>query len=154
MANHKCRDCGIDTNDIGEMYMLYPEVWTAVSGESNLIEYMPTVELPGSMLCIGCAEFNLGRELTWRDFMMCPLNYDIGYERSERLQDRMKIKLLGYRDANGYIIRHFNDRRITEFQEKNQPVCSTCSHPEHYHLDSGCSMCRSNGTAFCSEFVS
>ena len=62
MENFICLDCGVNTDEIGEYYMLTNEVWK---------EVVP--DLTG-MLCINCVELRLGRQLWPEDFMDAPLN--------------------------------------------------------------------------------
>jgi hypothetical protein len=56
-----CLDCGVNTAEIGEYYMLRDELWAATG-----------VAPDGWMLCVACAEKRLGRRLvpttssTWR----------------------------------------------------------------------------------------
>lgn len=77
---YRCMDCGIDSDAIGEFYMVKREVWATA---------VPTFERDG-MLCIGCLEKRLGRELTPKDFTDCPLNTrDCKEMGSERLKKRM-----------------------------------------------------------------
>jgi hypothetical protein len=61
-----CADCGVDTVDIGEYYMLHDEVWSATG--------MPTEPDLRSYLCVGCVEGRLGRILSRADFTDAPLN--------------------------------------------------------------------------------
>lgn len=72
-----CRDCGYDTID--EFYMVHDSVWLA-SGLSKR----------GGLLCIGCLERRIGRQLTSDDFRDCPANW-VGMwgEKSERLLQRL-----------------------------------------------------------------
>ncbi len=74
----KCIDCGVNTLNIDEYYMLKKEVWLSI--------------VPGDKgkLCIGCVEKRLGRKLIPDDFLECILN-EKGYseKRSDRLKDRM-----------------------------------------------------------------
>ena len=62
MENFICLDCGVNTDEIGEYYMLTSEVWK---------EAVP--DLTG-MLCINCVELRLGRQLWPEDFMDAPPN--------------------------------------------------------------------------------
>lgn len=73
-------DCGVDTGKINEYYMLVDEVWYSVhdSGEG--------------MLCIGCIEKRLGRELTPADFHECLLNtMSFPAPKSNRLMQRLGL---------------------------------------------------------------
>lgn len=54
--HHKCKDCGVDTARIGEHYMLKDSVWYSAYAHER------------GMLCIGCLEKRLGRQLTKADF--------------------------------------------------------------------------------------
>lgn len=58
-----CDDCGVNTSEIHEYYMVHDDIWRSVAGDS----------LEG-MLCIGCLEDRLGRRLTAEDFTDCILN--------------------------------------------------------------------------------
>ncbi len=72
-----CRDCQCDTGQIGEYYMLHDEVWR----ETGL-------GLHDGMLCIGCAEARLQRQLTAADFIDFPINHGF-FDRSERMVERV-----------------------------------------------------------------
>jgi len=63
MENFICLDCGVNTDEIREYYMLTSEVW---------LEAVPDRE---GMLCINCVELRLGRQLWPEDFMEAPLNF-------------------------------------------------------------------------------
>ena len=67
-----CVDCEADTID--ENYMVHDGVWP--------------IAKDGGMLCVGCLEQRIGRELTARDFRDCPLNTD-GPHKSRRLRARL-----------------------------------------------------------------
>lgn len=69
-----CKDCGRDTRD--EYYMVEHRLWAEVKGAVD-------------MLCIGCLESRLGRQLNLTDFIDCPLNREIDRVRSPRLIDRL-----------------------------------------------------------------
>lgn len=56
-----CEDCGVNTFDIDEYYMVKDEIWFSVCDDVY------------GMLCIGCLEERLGRRLTPTDFMDCKL---------------------------------------------------------------------------------
>lgn len=77
----RCMDCNVDTFR-SEYYMLKHEIW----------DYIVSFENSRKMLCIGCVEERLGRELTGSDFLDCPANElsKKGYwPSSDRLQDRL-----------------------------------------------------------------
>ena len=75
---HRCLDCGQDTRKMGEYYSLKDRVWACIH---------PTLN---GMLCIGCAEKRLGRNLTPADFKLCPLNDPSTGNKSERLISRIR----------------------------------------------------------------
>ena len=66
MENFICLDCGVNTADIGEYYMLTNEVWREAAPDEGEL---------GGMLCVNCVELRLGRQLWPEDFMDAPLNY-------------------------------------------------------------------------------
>lgn len=69
-----CCDCDVDTTEIGEFdYRLRDDVWLAANGRVR------------GVLCIGCVENRLGRELTEADFV---LRWTSG--RSARLMARLR----------------------------------------------------------------
>jgi hypothetical protein len=74
-----CLLCGVDTLEIGEMYCIHNDLWmSCVRGKG--------------MLCIGCLERVLGRQLTPADFADFPINtLDYDDNKSERLRDRLGI---------------------------------------------------------------
>lgn len=75
-----CVDCGVDTGRISEYYMLLDEVWAAAGNIRG-------------MLCIGCLEARLGRQLSARDFSDAPLNFI--FPQSARLYDRLSTSPQG-----------------------------------------------------------
>lgn len=76
-----CLDCQVDTSrgEAEEYYMVHTELWLEVN--------------PGNdgMLCIGCLEKRLGRELTRADFTDAPINElgDDEWPKSDRLVNRL-----------------------------------------------------------------
>jgi hypothetical protein len=66
-----CRDCGVDTNAIGEFYIVRDDVWP--------------IAPEGGMLCVGCLEERIGRPLEPGDFTDAPFNWEACYGRSWRL---------------------------------------------------------------------
>lgn len=76
VARFACLDCGKDTLELGEYYMVHNEVWLSVVKSTR-----------AGMLCIGCLEDRLGRQLTPKDFTEFPIN--AMPERSQRMQDRV-----------------------------------------------------------------
>ncbi|WP_370248449.1 hypothetical protein [Nocardioides sp.] len=84
-----CGDCGVNTHDEQEQFMLLPAVW-AQATEQPVNDAGPLApnEAGCLMLCVGCAEARLGRELTPDDFNWAvPLNRLATY--SARLMNRM-----------------------------------------------------------------
>jgi hypothetical protein len=76
-----CLDCRVDTRSgtgIDEYYAVHDEVWAATGLAPR-----------DGMLCIGCLERRIGRELELKDFDMdAPINHGGG--GSERLQSRLR----------------------------------------------------------------
>lgn len=70
-----CVDCGVDTGEVHEYYMVADDLWAAAG------------DVPG-MLCIGCLETRLGRMLTRDDFTGAPVNADL-WPQSSRLRARL-----------------------------------------------------------------
>jgi hypothetical protein len=71
----ECVDCGIHTFDIKEDYMVDWDLWERVGAGRG-------------MLCIGCLEARLGRELTPADFINAPINTP-AFKKSKRLAQRL-----------------------------------------------------------------
>ena len=67
-----CVDCNVNTNEIDEYYMVTSDVWPL---EGN------------GMLCIGCLEQRIGRQLTPADFTSVLVNRDC--KQSARLASRL-----------------------------------------------------------------
>jgi hypothetical protein len=86
-----CADCGVDTNAIGEWYMVKDDVWEQAWAGRRRLPYGQEI------LCIGCLEQRLGRTLMNCDFMRVdfagfadePINDDPPDLISDRLYDRM-----------------------------------------------------------------
>jgi hypothetical protein len=72
-----CRGCGVDTDAIDEYYMVQFDLWRI---------HVPQ-EFQRHVLCIGCLEGYLGRQLISEDFIEAPVNYT--KDKSERLLNRM-----------------------------------------------------------------
>lgn len=72
-AKCPCADCETDTADLGEWYMLKPEIWQAAG-------------MTKGFLCIGCVEQRLERKLTPTDFPDAPVNRP---SKSDRLLNRL-----------------------------------------------------------------
>jgi hypothetical protein len=75
-ARGRCLDCGIDTYEAGEYYVVRDEIWP--------------LPVDGGMLCVGCLEKRLGRRLQRADFTDAPLNWHPRWTRdnSARLKQR------------------------------------------------------------------
>ena len=73
-----CVDCSVNTLDNDEYYMVHDDLWNSAGMDGD-----------GGMLCIGCLEARLGRELTSADFMDAPCNSDGWSAQSPRLRDRI-----------------------------------------------------------------
>jgi hypothetical protein len=74
-----CLACGTNTLHIDEYYMVTDEVWLAVNPKRS------------GMMCIGCVEARLGRELTASDFTDAPVNSGM-LGQSPRLAARLRNK--------------------------------------------------------------
>lgn len=75
-----CKCCGVDTDDIDEYYMVKDDPWMeahAVLGDD-----------PTGMLCIGCLEDRIGRQLVREDFLACRINTKY-FKKSDRLTSRL-----------------------------------------------------------------
>jgi hypothetical protein len=77
MSEPECVLCGVDTDAIGEFYMVDDELWEKYGVHHH------------GQLCIGCLEERLGRKLTPADFTDATLNSDPSEPRSQRLTDRL-----------------------------------------------------------------
>jgi len=77
-----CIDCGINTKDIEEYYMVKDHIWESYGSRNG-------------MLCIGCLEKRMSRQLNPDDFSDCPLNHSDLWKKSSRLLNR-----LGYYEYN------------------------------------------------------
>lgn len=72
-----CLDCGQDTGKMREYYFVHTELWLTVVSSAK------------GMLCVGCLEKRLGRELTAVDFTGAYINRPDIFEHSARLIDRL-----------------------------------------------------------------
>ena len=80
-----CGDCGYPTNELGEFgdrvpgkrewYVVTDEVWEAAG--MPLADHEDAVYSGEGILCVGCLERRLGRELVGADFAPVPLNNSI-----------------------------------------------------------------------------
>lgn len=76
LGGSDCKWCGADTLEAGELYMVTDAIWEAYGPPTN------------GVLCIGCLEDRMGRQLQHDDFKDVPLNTD-DRPRSDRLRDRL-----------------------------------------------------------------
>lgn len=76
-SRFRCLDCKVDTGKISEYYMLKDEIWLNIFPSKF------------GMLCVGCAEARLGRQLAPADFNDSYLNKKRTVSRSMRLADRL-----------------------------------------------------------------
>jgi hypothetical protein len=100
ILNFPCKDCGENTIDLFEYYMVNDEIWREAGLDPDFISWDAddtemVAELgpppPGEFLCIGCLEARISRLLTGADFKDVPLNsldFD-GISKSDRLIDRL-----------------------------------------------------------------
>jgi len=72
-----CLDCDVDTGKINEYYMVDYDLWES-AGMS-----------PVGMLCIGCLEKRIGRELNSSDFLPVYVNGFRFAPKSARLTSRL-----------------------------------------------------------------
>lgn len=86
-SRYECNDCGVNTAEIGEFYMVNHELWQYVIPQK-----------PDAFLCIECLETRLGRTLEPDDFLNAPINRTPlmfpsrpDMERSDRLKDRLGL---------------------------------------------------------------
>lgn len=76
-AKWKCLDCKEDTGKMREHYFVKTEVWTSAHHSIR------------GMLCIGCLEKRLGRQLEPGDFTDAHVNNPKLYPMSDRLRNRL-----------------------------------------------------------------
>lgn len=73
-----CEDCGCDTGKMKEFYFIHTHLWLSVTSSIN------------GMLCIGCLEIRLGRQLAPADFTDASINsLRHGSGKSNRLVARL-----------------------------------------------------------------
>jgi hypothetical protein len=77
-----CADCGVNTADINEYYMLKSPVWYEAVNASPVVPFKV-------LMCIGCVENRIGRKLKPNDFANVRLNHPDIRVKSERLKDRL-----------------------------------------------------------------
>lgn len=72
-----CADCGADTGELREFYMVHAFIWRRAGMRKGF-------------LCVGCLERRLGRQLAPGDFTSCRLNQEnAAGAGSERLARRL-----------------------------------------------------------------
>lgn len=71
-----CTACDVDTSAIGEYYMVHNNLWKRYGCGRG-------------MLCIGCLEERMGRELTGDDFIDALINDPTKDSISDRLKSRL-----------------------------------------------------------------
>ncbi len=83
-----CKDCGfstlaqgslVDGSKLNEYYMVYNNIWKQAKGGRGL-------------LCIGCLESRLGRQLYEDDFTDAPINFMFREQSTQRLLDALNRK--------------------------------------------------------------
>lgn len=72
-----CTTCKTNTLHNGEYYMLNDKLWRKIADNKN------------GMMCIGCVETKLKRQLTRKDFTDAPVNNLETFNKSDRLIDRL-----------------------------------------------------------------
>lgn len=80
MRPFKCKDCRTCTFKAGEYYMVQDGVWSTA---------LPDGRSRRAMLCIGCLEARLGRDLVGADFTEAPINRTPFLDHSARLSSRI-----------------------------------------------------------------
>jgi hypothetical protein len=76
----RCGDCGTDTIESGEFYMVHDALWAQAQSAGR----------PCDLLCVGCIEARIGRRLRANDFNAAPLNGFAACGRSARLRARLR----------------------------------------------------------------
>jgi hypothetical protein len=111
-----CLDCGIDTDENNEFYMIHNHLWEQAVPNRQQRE--------NRVLCIGCLEERLGRKLLPNDFTNTPVNKK-GIH-SYRLISRLKGINLRERDLifkitnNKFVrIRRYNEQELLAFTTFN-----------------------------------
>lgn len=72
-----CLDCNVDTGKIFEHYFIHTDLWLSLVGTNK------------GMLCVGCLEARLGRQLTSADFTSASINTPNYEPKSQRLMQRL-----------------------------------------------------------------
>lgn len=79
-----CIQCGVNTLACNEYYMINDKLWKSITKASK----------GKGMLCIGCVENRIGRQLVNSDFAKVPLNTIYWNSKSDRLKNRLMSKTL------------------------------------------------------------
>ncbi len=110
MSGFKCIDCRRPTHR--EYYMVRDEAWLAAHPSRD------------GMLCIGCLEGRLGRELLPGDFVDAPVNADL-----RRPSDRLASRLTGANSACQAAARNRDAERQTacRVEEGHEPGAARLS---------------------------
>lgn len=74
-----CVDCGSDTEKIKEFFHVHDEVWAAATTKKEVPPY--------KVLCVGCLELRIGRQLNASDFTDARVNR-FG-DHGDRLKSRL-----------------------------------------------------------------
>src|SRR5215831_13134691 len=111
-----CGGCGVDTDALGEYYMVKDELWE---------QAWPGIE---GLLCISCLEERLARKLTPDDFTDCPVNHKQRiFARSARLRDRLSAGATVHLDPHQQIEEWARTRKRIEdprrFGSPRRPFC-------------------------------
>ena len=78
LESFSCRLC--EQPVWNEYFMVHRKIWDQYGAKNG-------------MLCVGCLESRMGRELVPADFRNCEVNTDTNRSRSERLNNRLGIKV-------------------------------------------------------------
>lgn len=72
-----CLDCKVDTGQLREHYFVDLELWLGAVGSKV------------GMLCVGCLETRIGRQLKASDFTSAHINNPKLYDMTDRLRNRI-----------------------------------------------------------------
>lgn len=75
----RCHDCGVNTLESNEYYVLKDKIWKA----TNLPKR--------SMACISCVEKRINRLLDHNDFQDVPLHNPCDFNLSKKLMERLNL---------------------------------------------------------------
>ena len=101
-----CPDCGVHAwrqqesgREVHEDFYVHNELWDRACPDDEVIEYVEgglTFRNGNFVMCIGCFEKRLGRQLTREDFTVPPLRL-FGVPPSYRFRSRWKARSAGER---------------------------------------------------------